>query len=292
MFSELTPQEQLCLKLSYLPLSIQKKWCCIDYFQDKLDENAISYPAERIATILQIQQNLEKFRQYWEYLTVERLTDLLKDQQYITYFSSDYPFLLKQSYQPPIVLYYIGNLALIHQPQIAFVGSRQACNYSLQMLETLIPPLVVKDFCITSGLAKGVDMHSHLTAMNHQGHTIGVIGCGLDICYPKEVLSTYERMKGQQLIISEYPKGTQVKRYHFPLRNRIIASLSQGVCVIEAKEKSGSLITAQIALDEGRQVFIVPGDVLSGRFNGGLKLIQEGAKCVMNAWDILEEFSY
>lgn len=292
MFNELNRMEQLCLKLSYIPLSIQKKWQCINYFQNHPEENIFTITMEKLVANLAIQKNIERFNEYWQYLSAERLADLLATQHFITYFSDDYPYLLKQSYQPPLVLYYVGNSQLLNQPQIAFVGSRQASDYSLQILEHLIPDLVTQGFGITSGLAKGVDMHSHLSAMNHQGHTIGVLGCGLDICYPKEVFSTYERMKQQQLIISEYPQGTKVKRYHFPMRNRIIASLTQGVCVIEAKEKSGSLITAQIALDEGRQVFIVPGEILSGRFTGGMQLIQEGAKCILKAEDILDELSY
>ena len=177
----------------------------------------------------------------------------------------------------------------MQQRQIAIVGSRLASPYAYQVMEQLVPPLVTEDLVITSGLAKGVDSYAHQLAMIHHGNTIGVVGCGIDICYPKEVRSIYERMKTQQLIVSEYPATTPVRRFHFPLRNRIIAGLVEGVCVIEAKDKSGSLITAQLAIDEGRSVFSVPGDILNQCNTGTLKLIQDGAKCVITASDILNE---
>src|SRR5699024_8823103 len=135
----------------------------------------------------------------------------------------------------------------------------------------------------------GVDRFSHELAIRSGGKTIGVVGCGLDICYPREVSDLFFEMKKNHLILSEYPLGTPIKRYHFPMRNRIIAGLSDGTCVVEAKERSGSLITAQLALEAGKEVFAVPGEILSGQSNGCHHLIQDGAKCVYRIEDILEE---
>lgn len=288
MFEQLSILEQLCIKLSYLPLSIQKKWRAFGYFvAHPLTELAQQGPI--IMRELQISQHQDLFLQYWQELDEQKLADLTAEQKFITILSDDYPDVLKETYQPPLVLFYEGDKSLLHQRQIAIVGSRLASPYAYQVMEQLLPPLIDEGLVITSGLAKGVDSYAHQLAMIYHGKTIGVVGCGIDICYPKEVRSVYERMKNQQLIVSEYPATTPVRRFHFPLRNRIIAGLAEGVCVIEAKDKSGSLITAQLAIDEGRSVFSVPGEVLSRRNTGTLKLIQDGAKCVISASDILDE---
>lgn len=288
MFERLSILEQLCVKLCYLPLSIQKKWRAFGYFvAHPLTELAQQGPI--IMRELQISQHQDLFLQYWQELDEQKLADLTAEQKFITILSDEYPDVLKETYQPPLVLFYEGNKSLLQQRQIAIVGSRLASPYAYQVMEQLLPPLIDDGLVITSGLAKGVDSYAHQLAMIYHGKTIGVVGCGIDICYPKEVRSIYERMKTQQLIVSEYPATTPVRRFHFPLRNRIIAGLAEGVCVIEAKDKSGSLITAQLAIDEGRSVFSVPGEVLSHRNTGTLKLIQDGAKCVISASDILDE---
>lgn len=288
MFERLSILEQLCVKLCYLPLSIQKKWRAFGYFvAHPLTELAQQGPI--IMRELQISQHQDLFLHYWQELDEQKLADLTAEQKFITILSDEYPDVLKETYQPPLVLFYEGNKSLLQQRQIAIVGSRLASPYAYQVMEQLLPPLIDDGLVITSGLAKGVDSYAHQLAMIYHGKTIGVVGCGIDICYPKEVRSIYERMKTQQLIVSEYPATTPVRRFHFPLRNRIIAGLAEGVCVIEAKDKSGSLITAQLAIDEGRSVFSVPGEVLSHRNTGTLKLIQDGAKCVISASDILDE---
>ncbi|XBG73858.1 DNA-processing protein DprA [Enterococcus cecorum] len=244
MFERLSKLEQLCVKLSYLPLSIQKKWRAFGYFvAHPLTELAQQGPI--IMRELQISQHQDLFLHYWRELDEQKLADLTAEQKFITILSEEYPDVLKETYQPPLVLFYEGDKSLLHQRQIAIVGSRLASPYAYQVMERLLPPLIDDGLVITSGLAKGVDSYAHQLAMIYHGKTIGVVGCGIDICYPKEVRSVYERMKNQQLIVSEYPTTTPVRRFHFPLRNRIIAGLAEGVCVIEAKDKSGSLITAQ-----------------------------------------------
>lgn len=208
----------------------------------------------------------------------------------MTILSEAYPLYLKEIYNPPAALFYHGNLAWLKRPALAMVGSRAATVYGRKIVSNLIPELVGK-YVMVSGLAKGIDTSVHQHTIRHQGKTIGVIGTGLDVVYPQENLRLQQYMGERQLLVSEYPPGTAPLPYHFPARNRIIAGLSQGTVIIEAKQKSGSLITAQLALESGREVFAVPGSVIDERSIGCLELIQQGAKCVINSRDILEELS-
>ncbi|MBP8693636.1 MAG: DNA-processing protein DprA, partial [Enterococcus sp.] len=228
-------------------------------------------------------------KESWQTLTTEWLQEKRNTQKSISFFSERYPESLKNIAQPPLALFYEGNIDFLEYPSIAMVGARLATPYASQVLYQLIPKLVLENLVIVSGLAKGVDRLSHELAILAGGKTIGVIGCGLDRCYPKEVSDLFQEMKQKQLVLSEYPLGTPIKKHHFPMRNRIIAGLTQGTCVIEAKERSGSLITAQLALDNGKEVFAIPGEILSGQSSGCHRLIQDGAKCVYRMEDILEE---
>lgn len=209
---------------------------------------------------------------------------------FLTILSENYPLYLKEIYNPPVGLFYRGNLDLLKKPALAMVGSRVATGYGKQIVSNLIPELVAK-YVIVSGLAKGIDTSVHQQTIRHQGQTIGVVGTGLDVVYPQENFRLQQYMAERHLLLSEYPQGTAPLAYHFPARNRIIAGLAQGTIIIEAKQKSGSLITAQLALESGREVFAVPGSVIDGHSIGCLELIQQGAKCVINGRDILEELS-
>ena len=225
----------------------------------------------------------------WQQMTDAHMRQMLDQQQLITYFSSDYPALLRQIPDPPLLLFYQGNLSLLHQPCLAIVGARDASIYARKVCEKLVPPLVAADYAIISGLAKGVDSFAHESTLRNHGQTIAVVGTGVDICYPSSSRDIYDEIKQAHLVISEYPAGTLPQRSHFPMRNRLIAGIAQGVCVIEAKEKSGSLITAQLALENGREVFAVPGEIISTQSKGCHQLIQDGAKCTINASDIIQE---
>ncbi|XBG82571.1 DNA-processing protein DprA [Enterococcus cecorum] len=214
MFERLSKLEQLCVKLSYLPLSIQKKWRAFGYFvAHPLTELAQQGPI--IMRELQISQHQDLFLHYWRELDEQKLADLTAEQKFITILSEEYPDVLKETYQPPLVLFYEGDKSLLHQRQIAIVGSRLASPYAYQVMERLLPPLIDDGLVITSGLAKGVDSYAHQLAMIYHGKTIGVVGCGIDICYPKEVRSVYERMKNQQLIVSEYPSNYSCATFSF-----------------------------------------------------------------------------
>ena len=279
--------EELVYKLIFCEgLGIVGKWRLI-HFAMKFDYT--DFNIDEVIKITNTSGNKGVLKESWQTLTTEWLQEKHNTQKSISFFSERYPESLKNIAQPPLALFYEGNIDFLEYPSIAMVGARLATPYASQVLYQLIPKLVLENLVIVSGLAKGVDRLSHELAILAGGKTIGVIGCGLDRCYPKEVSDLFQEMKQKQLVLSEYPLGTPIKKHHFPMRNRIIAGLTQGTCVIEAKERSGSLITAQLALDNGKEVFAIPGEILSGQSSGCHRLIQDGAKCVYRMEDILEE---
>ncbi|WP_312097861.1 DNA-processing protein DprA [Niallia sp.] len=211
----------------------------------------------------------------------------------ITIFDPLYPPLLKEIYQPPWVLYAKGDLSLLQsKKKLAIVGARLATTYSTKIIQKLINELVEENITIVSGLAHGVDSIAHRHAIEYGGKTIGVIAGGLFHIYPKENRELAGEMMKHHLVISEYPPLTKPLKWQFPMRNRIISGLSNGTIVVEAKKKSGSLITANFAVNEGRDVFAVPGSIFSPYSVGPNELIQQGAKPVLEAKDILEEWKH
>jgi DNA processing protein len=208
----------------------------------------------------------------------------------ITYQDKRYPFLLKEIYDPPVLLYLKGNADLLNTYSLAIVGTRQATFYGIKTATRLSMQLSEFGLTIVSGLARGIDTAAHKGCLKAGGKTIGVLGCGLDIIYPKENAKLYaEIIEKDGAIISEFPPATPPLASHFPARNRIISGLSLGVVVVEAALKSGSLITARLALEQGREVFAVPGPADSAYSHGTHALIKQGAKLVETAADILEE---
>ncbi|MBT2735520.1 DNA-processing protein DprA [Bacillus sp. ISL-7] len=225
--------------------------------------------------------------------------DIIRDQirQYktneitvITILDKEYPPLLKEIYQPPWALFTKGDLSLLEtDPKLAVVGSRQATQYGKNAIRLIFPGLIDKGVLIVSGLARGIDALAHEYAIKNGGKTIAVIAGGFYHIYPKENTSLALEMMKNQLVLSEYPPDTKPLRWHFPSRNRIISGLSKGTFIIEAKRKSGSLITANFAVNEGRDVFSLPGSIFNPYSIGANELIQQGAKLVTGAEDILEE---
>ncbi|MEH7882786.1 DNA-processing protein DprA [Bacillus sp. JJ1609] len=227
-------------------------------------------------------------------LPVDRLLSeyTSKNIHLITFFDNTYPECLKTIYQPPWVLFAKGDISLLNSKNIlAVVGSRDASNYGLNTIEYLFPELIENKTVIISGLAKGIDAYAHKTAIKLGGKTIGVIAGGFNHIYPKENMKLADFMMQNQLVISEYPPSTVPEKWHFPMRNRIISGLAKGTLVVEARKKSGSLITAEFALNEGREVFAVPGSILTSNSDGTHELIQQGAKLIRNSKDILEELN-
>jgi DNA processing protein len=210
----------------------------------------------------------------------------------LTIFDKDYPSLLKETSQPPWVLYYRGDLTSLKQPLLGVVGTRTPTTYGKKVAEELSISLSHAGFGIVSGLARGIDSCAHRGALLGKGKTIAVLGCAIDQVYPPENFSLYKEIENQGLILSEYPIGTNMHPGLFPQRNRILAGLSLGVIVVEAAERSGSLITADMALDESRDVFAVPGPITSPKSKGTLSLIKQGSKMVTSVEDIIEEYAH
>jgi DNA processing protein len=198
--------------------------------------------------------------------------------------------LLTLSDMPP-ALWYRGTLDAFHAPGVAVVGSRAASAVALETALQLAADLAARGVVVVSGLARGVDSAAHRGALR-VGRTIAVLGSGLDRIYPREHAALAREIARDGLVVSEYPPGTPPLAFHFPMRNRLISGLSRAVVVIEASEQSGSLITAACALEQGREVMAVPGNVLSGRNRGAHALIRDGAKIVESADDIVEELGW
>ena len=236
---------------------------------------------------------LEKVRKKVEYLEQK---NIIQEYQRLhihvsTIYDIDYPLELREIYHPPAVLFYQGNWDFTKKRKLGIVGSRENTTYGVHVLSRLLPELIQNQVVIVSGLAAGIDREAHIQTILLGGQTISVIGTGLDYFYPKNNKRLQEKISTEHLLISEYPLGSPPLKYNFPMRNRIIAGLSHGTLVIEAKQKSGSLITANVALQENREVFAVPGNILENSFQGTNQLIQAGAKLVLNASDILQEMN-
>ncbi len=235
----------------------------------------------------------EKFSKFRQSVDPEKLLSeiLKKDIKIVAFFEKDYPEKLKEIFDPPPVLYIKGELKPEDNLALAVVGTRRITNYGREVTESLVRQLASSGLTIVSGLARGVDSLAHKTAVENNCRTIAVLGCGVDIVYPAQnVLLAKEIIKNGALV-SEYPPGTEPIPGHFPARNRIISGLALGTLVTEADEKSGSLITASLALEQNREVFAVPGPIYSRLSKGPAGLIKQGAKLVTSAEDILEELN-
>ncbi|MDN6899766.1 DNA-processing protein DprA [Oenococcus sicerae] len=202
---------------------------------------------------------------------------------------TQYPKQLKEIYQAPIILFYEGDLAFLKSPMLTVVGTRLMTEYGQKILEKLIAEIVGSGVSIVSGLAKGIDVYSHELTLQNSGTAIAVIGNGINVNYPAANKETQDRIRKHGLLISEYFPDVRPKQYHFPARNRILAGLSSATLVIEAKQHSGSLITAAYATQENRNVLAIPGNVDQSYSDGTNQLIAAGAKLVLTARDILNE---
>jgi DNA processing protein len=200
-----------------------------------------------------------------------------------------FPTALEAIHDPPQTLWVKGDIDALRAACVAIVGSRAASPYALEVARRLGADLARRNIAVVSGLARGVDSAAHRGALEGGGVTIAVFGCGVDVIYPAEHRALAERICERGALVSEFPAGTPPRKEHFPQRNRIISGLSLGVVIVEAAEKSGSLITADFAMEQGRTVLAVPGNVLGGRNFGAHALLRDGAKLVECADDILEE---
>jgi DNA processing protein len=207
----------------------------------------------------------------------------------VTAFDEEFPRLLRETPDPPFVLYALGRVERLRLPAVAVVGSREASRYGRDVASRLGRELSSAGVAVVSGFARGVDASAHEAALEGPGGTIAVLGCGLDVDYPRENARLKDRLAAQHLLLSEYPPGTEPRPQNFPIRNRIIAGLSSGVVVVEASRRSGSLITARLAADFGRDVFAVPGSIFSDTSSGAHELLRDGAILCRGAEDVLAE---
>lgn len=204
----------------------------------------------------------------------------------------EYPKLLRQIYDAPIAIYVLGDKRIFNeQKNIAIIGCRKCSEYGSNTAKKLAYDLSNEKTTIISGLAKGIDSFAHEGAIFAKQKTVAVLGNGLDIIYPKENINLAKEIIDKKgAIISEYPLGTKPDKNNFPERNRIVSGMSQGIIVVEAKKKSGTLITVDFALEQGRDVFVVPGNLNSENSEGTNELIKQGAKIITNYKDIIEEY--
>ena len=272
--SNLTNQSYLLALHSTLGLGPIRLKAILDHFKDP----KLAWEAQSA----QIRKNLEP----------ENYAEAIKDQgiSWFTIYDEDYPLLLKEIYDPPVVLYYKGEITPQDQSAIAVVGTRRMTSYGKAVTEQFTKDLVARGLTIVSGLARGVDSEAHWTALRAGGRTIAVLGGGLNKIYPPENRNLAEEIvKGHGALVSEFPPNSLPLPGNFPARNRIISGLSLAVLVTEAAEDSGSLITARLALEQGREVFAVPGPITSSLSKGPIDLIKAGARPVTNADEILED---
>ena len=201
----------------------------------------------------------------------------------------EYPQTLLQIYDPPVLFYLRGDAQILNLPSLAVVGTRRPTLYGTQMADRLARDLAARGIVIVSGLARGIDAIAHLGATAALGRAIGVLGTGIDVCYPKENKKLYEKVLERGAILSEFPLGTHPAPENFPIRNRIVAGMPLGAIIIEGAQYSGSLITARLAMEFGREVFGVPGNVTQAVSFAPNLLIKQGAKLVTCAEDVIEE---
>lgn len=207
----------------------------------------------------------------------------------ITLADDEYPALLREIIDPPLALYCRGDRQLLRKPAIAVVGSRRASPYAINAAQHLARHLTQAGLVVVSGLAEGVDSAAHQSALAAEGSTIAVLGTGVDVIYPRSNTRLFRSIESRGLIVTEFAPGTPPLACNFPIRNRVISGLCLGTIIVEATSRSGSLITARLAAEQGREVFAVPGSIFSPGSEGTHRLIQYGAKLVHDIDDVLDE---
>jgi DNA processing protein len=273
--------KDLLLKLHYLKLEVHTLYQIIlklYHYQD-IDESVLKrvlenhYESFQKLNILQIKEELFKHRISYQTILCEA-----------------YPKRLNPIFMPPLVLFYKGDYKLIDTKTIAVIGTRDYSPYGEEACDYFVKALVENQMTTVSGLAKGIDRIAHEKTILYGGRTIAVLGSGLLSIYPKENLALAQQIASEHLLMSEYPPFESPSKTHFPFRNRIVSGLSDGIVVIEAAKKSGTLITCDFALDQGKDIYVVPGNIFAKNSEGTNNLIKQGAKLISHIQDILEYF--
>lgn len=279
---------EFLLKLSLCPgLSPLSRWRLWKTAEKARNFNNLSLLIEQAGISIRAQNSLLT---KWNSLELRKKIQLNMKQSYITVVDNEYPRQLNEIFCPPLVLFYQGDVNLLNTQSLAVVGARQMTSYGEATLKGILPIIIKRGITVVSGLAAGVDGLSHEITLKNQGKTIGVIGSGLDQAYPQNHRWLQQSVAEHGLLISEYGLGEKPLSWHFPERNRIIAGLAETLLVVEAKKRSGSLITANIALEENRNVCAIPGRIDAPLSLGCNQLIAAGAKPIMDARDLLDEF--
>ncbi|PKR78609.1 DNA-protecting protein DprA [Halalkalibacillus sediminis] len=216
---------------------------------------------------------------------------LYKEWKPITIYDDDFPQSLSQIPDPPLILYCIGDLSLLNSQMISVIGSRKPSQEASKKIEALLPSLIKHPLTIVSGLAYGIDAMAHQITLRQSGKTIAVLGYGYDHCYPSSHISLQEKIKNKGLILSEYPPNIRPQKWHFPERNRLISGLSKATLIIEATERSGTMITADQSLEQGKDIFVVPDSIFLKQSQGCIKLLKEGAIPITSGEEIINHLS-
>lgn len=293
----LNADERALLWLNNFNITLKRKHAILQLFNSPSDmfnnfRQRRDYIIKMIDINLYNQMNMLREERYIDNI-INNLNE--KEVKVITYSSEGYPNkLINYLYEPPLVIYYKGNIKLLDARRIiAVIGSRHMTMYGKDATEIFSRDLSLYDFCIISGLARGADTIAHKECLKNDGNTIAVLGCGIDVIYPSENKDLYEEIAEKGLLMTEYPLGTEPYHYNFPQRNRIISALSDGVLVTEAGEKSGTMITANLAIDYGKKIFAVPGSIFSEMSRGTHNLIKQFSNIVFTTSinDILDQFN-
>ncbi|MEJ6400650.1 DNA-processing protein DprA [Nicoliella lavandulae] len=282
---------RICRGISFRGENRVYQWM-INQLAIKSATQAVDLTVDDLIRIAQIRKsNQAQFKA--SFLSAQIESDIVLNEQmcqYTTILDADYPALLLEIAFPPVVLFYQGNLGLTKHKLLGMVGSRRNSNYARIAIQSILPPLIQHQIVTVSGLAMGVDGLSHELTMKNGGKTIAVIGTGLDYCYPRSNVNLQAMIAHSHLLLTEYPLGVSVRKHHFLERNRIIAGLIHNIIIVEAAKQSGSLITANLALQNNRNVMAIPGPIGHPLSVGCNELIAEGAKPILTADDVLEDF--
>lgn len=258
-----------------------------DLLNEKKEKLLALLESTKEFNLIQASKNIEKYEKLLEYLKKEKIG-------LISLNSKDYSNLLREINKPPLFIFYKGNIKLLNCERIlSVVGTRRNTKYGEIIVKDIIKELSEANVTIVSGLALGIDVIAHREILKNKGKTIAVLGCGIDFIYPEQNRKERFEIEKYGLVISEFPLGTKVRSYNFPIRNRIISGLSKGTLVVESSEKGGSLITANFSLEEGRDVYAVPGDIFYPMSKGCNNLIKDSkAKLINSGEDILIEYNW
>lgn len=289
-------KEQLYLKLRFAGLTTRHLHQLFEFsptfaYDHELEQN------HTLKAFLSKSAIIRKSIIYDNFLNLEcdHIFKLLKQWHisYVAIESDAYPKLLREIHDPPFILFYKGDPSLMQSTRtLAIIGSRQATNYTRRTLETFFPNFKNENLIIVSGLAKGADRIAHAQTLKHNmGAAIAVLGFGHKHHYPKETYGIRTQIESKGIVISEYVPTEGPRKHHFPERNRLITGLSKGVFITESTVRSGTNITKDCALDQNREVYVLPGSIYNPMTRGNLVSAQEGAKIVLNAYDILEDYS-